>query len=217
MTRIGFIDSGVAPRHLHQVERSRAFLIHHFQVSFDEGAGLDVLGHGSALADILTTDPRHELIVARVFVERLTTTAAQVAAAFDWMTVQRVPLICVSAGLREDRTVLREAVERSSVVGTMIVAASPARGEPVYPAAYEGVLRATGDARCAPGEISWLGTPNADFGACVQAGDVQGASVGCAHVVARIASLHADGMTRSHAILALRDSAPHQGPEHREA
>lgn len=216
MTRIGFIDSGVARRHLPRVERARAFALRDQQVAIAENSGIDALGHGSALADLLIADPRHDLLVARVFVDRLVTTPMQLAAAFDWMTVERVPLICVSAGLREDRKPLRAAVERSIAVGTMIVAASPARGAPVFPAAYENVLRATGDARCAPGEVSWLGTPQADFGACVQSGEVQGASAACAYVVARVASLHADGMTRSQALLALRDAARHQGREHRD-
>lgn len=217
MTRVGLIDSGVAARHASRVQAARTFWLEDHQVSFQEGVAVDVLGHGSALADVLLADPRTSLVVARVFLDRLVTTAAQVAAAFDWMTIQRVPLINVSVGLLEDREVLREAVDRSVSVSTTIVAATPARGGPVYPAEYQGVLRATGDARCAPGEISWLGTKQADFGAHVRSGDVQGASVGCAHVTARIASLMADGNRPMRAMLSLRDGAPHQGPERRGA
>ena len=44
-------------------------------------ATVDALGHGSRVADILLhCTPRAELLVAQVFRERLTTTAAQVAA-----------------------------------------------------------------------------------------------------------------------------------------
>jgi hypothetical protein len=97
----------------------------------------------------------------------------------------------------------------------VLVAASPARGEPVYPAAYPGVVRATGDARCAPGEHSWLASAHADFGAHGSAGAVRGASAGCAHVSARLAALLAEGASPARALGALRERAHYTGAEHR--
>ena len=90
--------------------------------------------------------------------------AAAVAAAVDWAVEHGASLVHLSLGLTADRAVLRAAVERAIRAGCVIVAASPARGPRVYPGAYPQVIRGTGDARCAPGELSCL-QPGL-FGAC---------------------------------------------------
>jgi hypothetical protein len=72
----------------------------------------------------------------------------------------------------------------------LLVAASPARGPAVFPAAYPGVLRVCGDARCGPGDVSGLGGEPADFGACPRAVGVAvaGASAAAAHVSGIVAA-----------------------------
>ena len=55
----------------------------------------------------------------------------------------------------------RHASER----GVILIASSPARGEAVYQAAYENVIRVSGDARCQSGEFSALFNRQADFSA----------------------------------------------------
>ena len=101
----------------------------------------------------------------------------------------------------------------------ILVAAAPARGEPVFPAAYAGVVRATGDARCGPGELSFLSTRQADFGGHVRTGatNVAGASVGCAHVTARAAAFLSAHPGGSAAQLRawLAGQAIYRGPERR--
>jgi hypothetical protein len=160
-----------------------------------------------------------ELLVARVFFGHWGTRPAQVAAALDWLCGAGAQVINLSLGLREDRMVLREACERTTAGGVILVASTPARGEPVYPAAYPGVLRATGDARCAPGEWSWLATPQADIAGCVTSADgtVSGASAGAAHVCAHIAMCLQDpAMSERDDLLdALRRGASYHGPERR--
>jgi hypothetical protein len=211
--RVGLVDSGISDRH-----RVRTAAL----ACFGPGApspetgddGSDRLGHGSALADVLLADPRVELAVARVFGASLHCTPAQVAAALDWLVAQRASVVTLAVGLREDRAPLRASCERALAAGVTLVAAVPARGEVSFPARYPGVLRATGDARCAPGEFSYLGT-HADFGAHVRAGAVVGASAGCARVAARLASLCADGQTPAAALLQLRKSVRYEGPESR--
>ena len=219
MIRVALIDAGVAERHASRVVAVRAFALSAAsEVVTEDGlsAGTSgALAHGAALADVLLADARIELVVARVFGERLVTSAAQLAAALDWAALRGAVLANLCAGLREDREVLREAVVRALARGVVLVAASPARGEPVYPAAYAGVVRATGDARCALGEHSWLGSAHADFGAHVRAGAVRGASAGCAHVSARLAALLADGASPARALEALRERVHHTGPERR--
>jgi subtilisin family serine protease len=224
--RLALLDSGVAERHAARVVAARAFRLESgdrgeqpkAQLAVEDGiAGVTrgALGHGPALADALLAGARTELVVARVFFGSLATSATQLAAALDWAMEQGVALANVSAGLRDDREVLKAAVERTQSRGVLVVAASPARGERVFPAAYPGVVRATGDARCAPGEWSWLASAQADFGAHVRAGAVQGASAGCANLSARLAALLADGATPEQALAALRERARYVGPERR--
>jgi hypothetical protein len=96
------------------------------------------------------------LLLGQVFTSAGPTSGAAVAAAIDWAVERRAGLIHLSLGLAGDRAVLGLAVRRAIDAGCILVAAMPARGAPVYPAAYPGVIRATGDARCGPHELSCL-------------------------------------------------------------
>jgi hypothetical protein len=218
--RVGLIDSGVAADNPGRVSASRAF-----RAGADDAVGAaeaspDQLGHGTALAQILlAAEPGCVLLNAQVFSDRLSCGAAQVAAALDWLVQQGARLVNMSFGLREDRAVLRSACERAQAAGVVLVAASPARGEPVFPASYAGVIRATGDARCTPGQISWLDTVQADFGGHVRApgSAVAGASVGCANVSAAALQIIAKNpeVTISALRAGLAARAAYRGPERR--
>ena len=226
MIRVALLDAGVAERHAARVAAARAFRLTGEgqgaagRVAVEDGLPAvtrAALAHGPALADVLVADARVALLAARVFESTLATSAAQLAAALDWVAEQGAALASVSAGLREDREVLRAALARAQARGVRVVAASPARGAPVYPAAYPGVVRATGDARCAPGQWSWLASAQADFGAHVRAGEVRGASAGCARVAALLAGRLADGAPPERALAELREGAHYAGPERRGA
>lgn len=146
----------------------------------------DRLGHGSRIAAVIQAQaPAADLLIAQVFIDRLTTTAAQVAAAIDWLVAARATIINLSLGLREPRSVLGAACERAGRAGVILCAAAPARGAAVYPAAYPEVLAVTGDARCTRHEFAALGAAHADFGAHVRpldgSLDGAGASMACAH------------------------------------
>lgn len=182
----------------------------------------DTLGHGSALAaTVATTAPGVKLLMAQVFFQQWQTRPAQVAAAIDWLCASGARVINLSLGLRSDRPVLHQACDRALAAGVILVASSPARGEAVFPAAYNGVIRATGDARCDRDEISWLDSPQADVGGCVAAvcGSVAGASVGAAYISAHIARyLQGDsGAGLERVIEHLRERADYTGPERRSA
>lgn len=199
----------------------------------------DPTGHGSRIADLLLRARAIDLRLGQVFTSAAPTTSAAVAAAVDWAVAGRADLIHLSLGLAADRAVLREAIARALAAGVVVVAAAPARGAapagdastakgparcgPVYPASYEGVIRGTGDARCAPGEISVLGA--ALFGACPRptARDVDkpkakagGASIGAAWLTW---SLTAGPPTPSvaEAVRCLAAAARYHGPERRPA
>jgi hypothetical protein len=147
-------------------------------------------------------------------------TPAAVAAALSWALAQRVQLIHLSLGLRHDRAVLAQAISRVTTAGAVIVASTPARGVRTYPAAYPGVIRATGDARCGREEISHLATPWADFGACAvhrspHAHAQRGASIGAAHLT-RFILAHLPPATEPAGVLqSLVQHARYRGAERR--
>lgn len=181
MTTVGVLDSGVAATLAGHVRGSRAFVRAPFP---------DPNGHGSAIARIILQHaPGAALMDARVFTERQRATPEAVAAGLDWLREEGAWIVNMSFGLRHDRVILRDAVAAASAAGIIVVASVPARGGMVYPGGYPGVIRVTGDARCAPDEISALGGAPADYGACPQSteGRSGGASFAAAHLTGLLA------------------------------
>jgi len=177
----------------------------------------DSSGHGSRIARLLQGgDVPSELLLAQVFVNSKPATGAAVAAAIDWVHARGASLIHLSLGLGADRSVLAAAVASAVDAGCIVVASMPARGAPTYPAAYPGVIRATGDARCAPSEVSWLGP--SFFGGCPRVSDCAqtdlrgGASIGAAWVSQAI--LNGPANAPAHVVAAmLAAGASYIGPE----
>ncbi|MCP8686473.1 subtilisin-like serine protease QhpE [Marinobacterium sedimentorum] len=219
--RVGIVDSGANERMQLSVEAAAGFVIEQQQLWQTEGVD-DRLGHGSMVLDIIhELAPDARFALAQVFHDRFSTTAVQVAAAIDWLVEQQVAIINLSLGLRQDRPVLREACERALSAGVLLCAASPARGEPVYPSTYPGVFRMTGDARCARDEICHLETEFADFGGHVRPLDgalgASGASMGCAHMTGHLARYLSEGGQGGLAAARhwLIQQSSYQGPEQR--
>lgn len=216
--RVGVIDSGFAPHQADRVLAARSFQLDGDSLS-DGDAMPDRLGHGSAVLDALAgAAPRARFCVAQVFTERWQTSPLQIAAALQWLIEQRVALINLSLGLRNDRPVLRDACAVARQAGILLCASSPAQGEAVYPASYPGVIRITGDARCAPGQWSWLDNAQADFGASVAAvNGVAGASIACAALSGLIVDFlcREPGADQAAALAWLRAGAAFVGPERR--
>lgn len=220
--RIGIVDSGCAADGMDEC-RSASFVLVDGQVSC-VAATPDVLGHGSAIGGVIRhLAPGSRLVVAQVFHQRFTTTALQVAAAIDWLVGEGIDVINLSLGLGQDRPALAAACARAVESGVIVCAASPARGDPVYPSAYPGVFRMTGDARCAREELSWLATRHADFGAHVRplAGALagSGASIGCAHLAGHVGRLLSAGVAHEAGAIAeaLKAQAHYRGPERKRA
>ncbi|MCP1626998.1 subtilisin-like serine protease QhpE [Pseudomonas nitroreducens] len=189
---VGVVDSGFADAQSASVSVARRFFL------TDDGHAdgepvADALGHGSVVcAAMLSHAPDARLCVAQVFDERGVTSPLQIAAALHWLGEKGVRVINLSLGVRQDRPILREAVAELIEAGVLVCASSPARGEPVFPAGYPGVIRVTGDARCSEGEWSWLDSPQADFGAAVKVAGRSGASLGCAAFAGHLAALLAE-------------------------
>ncbi|AKA23498.1 S8/S53 family peptidase [Pseudomonas chlororaphis] len=216
---VGVVDSGHSAAQRARVVAGRRFYL----VEDGIGAGEvqdDPLGHGSAILDaIAERAPRARFCVAQVFDQRGVTSALQIASALDWLVARGVRLVNLSLGLRQDRSLLREACAAALAQGVMLCASTPAQGAAVYPARYPGVLRVTGDARCTPGEWSWLDSQQADFAACVQGSHPgqSGASLGCAALSGHIAGYlgeHRDA-DNPQVLQWLRTHARYHGPERR--
>jgi hypothetical protein len=218
--RIALVDSGLNAVPGICIVAARRFIDIDGRVS-GANAVVDVTGHGTAIGELVATGGREiEWVVAQVLNSRGNSTAASVAAAIHWASVQKVALIHLSLGLPFDRQVLAEAIVEAVSSGIVVVASSPARGNVSYPAAYSGVIRATGDARCSRDEISTLGTRQADYGACPRyknsSGDTfAGASIGAAHVSRFIVQNLSPALSCGDVRRALDPLAVHRGPERR--
>jgi subtilisin family serine protease len=212
---VGVVDSGHSDKQAASVISGQRFRL------ADDGLdrlplSVDLLGHGSVVcAAILSHAPDARLCVAQVFDERGVTSPLQIAAALHWLGKQGVRVINLSLGVRQDRPILREAVAELIAAGVLVCASSPARGEPVFPASYAGVIRVTGDARCGEGEWSWLDSPQADFGAAVKVAGRSGASLGCAAFSGHLAALLVERPELSNAQLieVMRERAVFRGIE----
>lgn len=220
---IGVLDTGIAATVVPETRQTA------FQTTESGGVcpcplNHDNLEHGTAVAGaILARAPDAELHGAQVFRQGRPAAASVVAAGMLWLLERGIDIVNMSFGLRHDREVLRAACEQALGRGVLLVASTPARGGPVYPAAYSGVIRVTGDARCAPGELSWLGGEHADFGACVGGPDHRphqpgfGSSLAAAHCCGELARLLTAGVGRDEAVATLRRNCRYHGREHRGA
>lgn len=218
--RVGLLDSGVAAALGGRVAVDSAFALDARGAIERRAAVADAIGHGSSIAQtILAAAPDAAIVSAQAFSSSLVAPPAVIAAALRWLVEQRVRVVNLSFGLGGDRAVLREACRAARARGTILVAAAPARGPAVFPAAYPGVIRVSGDARCAAGEVSTLGGAQADFGACGRTidGRVRGASAAAAHVTGRVAALLADEPAADAGSVArlLASAARYHGPERR--
>ena len=213
--RIAVIDSGITLPGAPVTDRA-AFRQREDGLGVEQiPARPDRVGHGSAVAAaILAQAPAVELIDAQIFHDRITASPAAVAAALRWAIGCGARLATLSLGLPADRPVLRAAVEEALSHGLLLIAAYPARGGPVWPAAYPDVIAATGDARCGPGEVSVL--PSA-FGTCPRRPDGNPQAGGASLAVGHLAGLLAAAALPSHeaALAHLHSTARWHGPERR--
>jgi subtilisin family serine protease len=183
--RVGLVDTGIAAPLGRSIAARKNFA--------DVPLG-DASGHGTTVARIvLHHAPDARLLCAQAFGPGGRAEAAAVAEALRWLIAQRARVVNLSLGLAHDRQVLRAAVADALAAGLILVASTPARGAPVYPAAYPGVLRVTGDARCEPEAISALGGAPADYGACAR--DLDGTQGGASLAAAHVTGILAGGLT----------------------
>jgi hypothetical protein len=213
---VGLIDSGVAAGLA--TAASARFTLGASGTVVAAVAGPDRLGHGTSVAAlILRAAPSVRLLVAQVFDARAVAAPASVAAALDWLVAHGARLVNMSVGLTADRAVLRAACLRAVEAGVLVVAAVPAIGPEVFPAAYPGIVRVTGDARCQGDALASLPGGRAAFGASPRAGSAaaSGASIAAARVSAALAAVLAaePDLPAAVALARLAGQAVHHGAQ----
>ena len=193
--RVGIIDSGCRSAGL---GLARAFRQDGSRI-IEQAPTVDQIGHGTSIENtIRLIHSRVECHHAQIFHQRPVATPALVAAGLLWLKARAVDVICMSLGMKQDREVLARACRDVVAANIILVAASPVQGPMSFPAAYEGVIAATGDARCAIGQISRLNhhsrTVYGNWCASPEHTGLQtgGASIGCAVQTGIIASILAE-------------------------
>lgn len=209
---VALVDSGLT--------EAQAGLALHARSFRDEGQTTevvpDLIGHGGMLAGlVLDYAPTARFLNAQVFHRRPVTTAGRAALAIEWAIDHGADIILLSLGLREDRAALAQACAKAVAAGAVPVASTPPRGQMVFPAAYPGMVRAAGDARCGAQDVSWF---DGRFGACPRAmGDSgpAGSSFAAGRVAGMLAMHVTRGLPAAEAVAALRQSARFVGRERR--
>jgi subtilisin family serine protease len=112
-------------------------------VSEDADDALDRLGHGTAVtAAIQEKAPDADLLIVRVFHDKLAASAAALVGAIAWCVEQKVDLINLSLGSTNEAHLLafQLAAEHALARGTLLVAARAVGDTPCFPGSLPIVL-----------------------------------------------------------------------------
>lgn len=195
MTLVALIDGALAPGHPALEGR----------IVLGAEPGPPATAHAEAVAAaILAHAPEVRIRSIAVFGATLATDAATLARALG--AAEGADIVHCSLGLARNDPAVAAALARLS--GT-VVAASPARGAPVWPASLPGVVAVQGDARCGPDAWSLIDPSRPLYGACPRSAAhpaVAGASIAAAHLTGHLAR---------HGLAALEAGASWLGRERR--
>jgi subtilisin family serine protease len=147
--RIAIIDSGVHASHPHVGGVAGGVAI---DADGRESADyLDRLGHGTAVtAAIREKAPDAEIFAVRVFDRALSTHITTLVRAIDWAARHGIQIANLSLGTSksEHAAVLREAVDRATAAGTIVVSARDDEGVQWLPGSLPGVVPVQLDWSC---------------------------------------------------------------------
>jgi hypothetical protein len=215
---IGVVDSGVDAETPFDAARSFRFASGRI---LEADASVDAIGHATnTIRLIRSRAPQARFAIAQVFFDSVSTPEA-IAVAVDWLVGLNAQLINLSLGTTRHSDLLREACARAHAAGCMLVTSVPSRGPIVYPAAYPGLIRVTGDARCQPGQFSWINSERCDFGASPLPDSQStsnrsitgGASCATARVSAMLAALLQNGRAPAQCVAQFAAQCAIQGPQ----
>jgi hypothetical protein len=215
---IGIIDSGIDPQT--PFDAARSFRLTSEGMVTAE-ASADAIGHATNTIRLIHSGaPQARLAIAQVFFDWVSTPQA-IAAALDWLVDLNAELVNLSLGTPKHSDLLRDACARAVAAGRLLVASVPSRGPIVYPGAYPGLIRVTGDVRCQPGQFSWINSERRDLGASPLPDSrgpsnrpmAAGASCATARVSAVLAALLRDGCPPGQCVAQLAAMCAFQGPQ----
>ncbi len=158
--------------------------------------------HATAVAAaILSNAPAVEIDNYVIFGSGLSTNNQTVNAALSAALNSDASIIHCSFGMRQSNLEMSSIVKNIVYSGKTLVASAPARGGPVFPAGYPGVISVQGDARCQASQWSLLDLPSAMFGACpgTDINGIGGASIAAAYfsgLAAKYANMTEDYIAR---------------------
>jgi subtilisin family serine protease len=160
---IGLADSGIAPELAPRVISAQRFVTQGGVVNSTHAVP-DPLGHGTALSRIIARYcPDAYFVLAQVFDDRGKTSVAVLETAINWLSAP-ADIINLSLGLAVEKPSLALACRQAADWGTVLIASSPARGGPVYPAHNDAVWSVTGNIQCDYGFFSRPGLTATDGG-----------------------------------------------------
>lgn len=173
--------------------------------------------HAQAVkAAILSTNPHVDIIAFPIFKHKLSTSREVVLEALYAAMASDAEVLHCSFGFAQADDATQKAFSDAVSRFDCVVASSPARGQPVFPASYPGVLKASGDARLRASEHSWLDSPQVDFAANPRPPEgfsAAGASIGAARVSGIITAKLATGTPLKEVLIDLQTSASFRGNE----
>jgi subtilisin family serine protease len=171
--RVAIVDSGINAHHSHVQNVLTGVSL---QVS-DSGAIVanddwrDRHGHGTAVAGAVRLfAPGADLLAINVVDAQGKSSAEQLISAIRWAVGQGAGLINLSLGTAnpDHTTALQQAVRNARNQGSLVIAAAPSQGPPMWPAVLSDVIGVRADARLAPDAVGTVSGSVPPWRACGQ-------------------------------------------------
>ncbi len=144
--KVAVIDTGVNFQHPHLSMPGRGWSVVWQDGAIETRAGgySDQHGHGTCCAALVhALAPDAEVWAIRVTADRATTDADRMAAGIELAMDEGADLVCMALGTKTRLGhSLNAAVAAASAAGTLVIAAEPADGDVVLPAASPGAVAA---------------------------------------------------------------------------
>lgn len=201
--KIAIIDSGINPWHSHVqgVAGGTSFQLH-ASGKIIEGADFsDELGHGTAIAGIIREKNLQAKIYAvKIFHQILEAPAALLMTALQWAIRTRVNIVHLSLGTEQQqyRADLKRLCRDAFKKDIVIIAATRALKDRIYPAVFDEVIGVFWNHDCENGSLRYYPESPVEFGAygrprslpgMPQELNFSGSSFAAAHVTAMTSAL----------------------------
>ncbi|MBT9519988.1 MAG: S8 family serine peptidase [Dechloromonas sp.] len=175
--------------------------------------------HADQVAEVIYGYTKNiSIFSANVFGPSNATDVDVVIDALEWMADLRMDIVNLSFGTIQYNKKFENVCEKIRNSGSIIVCSSPARGNVVFPAAFDSCTAVTGDARCAPNELSYINNGTALFGAhpYIYANNPEcggGSSFAAARFTGYVSDLLSHGTRENTLIEEIKSSCVYFGPE----